>query len=94
VIWVGVALLGGTGAVLRVVMARRTGILPVNLLGAFVAGLCVSLDGDARLLVAGGLLGAFTTFSAWMYEARDSPARVILPALVAGLLAAELGRLL
>ena len=28
----------------------------------------VGVDGDARLALAGGLVGAFTTFSTWMLE--------------------------
>lgn len=80
-LWVGVALLGGAGAVARYLLdtaiARRTGdwlpygILTVNLSGSFVLGLLagLALRGDALLLIGGALLGAYTTFSTWM---RDS----------------------
>lgn len=80
VLWAGVGLLGGIGAVARFVLstavARRsagwfpTGTLVVNLSGSallgFVAGL--ALHGDALTLVGGGLLGSYTTFSTWMLD--------------------------
>lgn len=80
-VWIGVALLGGVGAIARVavdaaVAARRGrwfpyGILTVNVSGSLVLGLVsgVALHGDALVLAAGGLLGSYTTFSTWM---RDS----------------------
>jgi CrcB protein len=79
-VWVGVALLGGAGAVARfavggAVAARAGsafpwGTLAVNLSGAFLLGLLVGLDleGDALLLAGGGLLGSYTTFSTWMLD--------------------------
>ncbi len=80
VLWAGMALLGGLGAVLRfeldgVVQERVDSELPlgtlvVNGLGAFLLGLLtglgVSADGLLLLGVAG--LGSFTTFSTWMLE--------------------------
>lgn len=77
---VGTAVLGGLGAVLRLVLdgavTRRTGsglpfgTLAVNLSGAFVLGLLSGLaPGSAAYRLLGtGLIGAFTTFSTWMYE--------------------------
>lgn len=77
----GTALLGGLGAVARVVLddavmvrLARTdfpaGILVVNLLGSFVLGVLVGagLHGDALRLAGVGLLGGFTTFSTWMLD--------------------------
>jgi CrcB protein len=76
----GVALLGGAGAVARVLLGsaidRRTGAdfplgtLAVNLAGAFALGLLVGAGagGDTLRLVGTGLLGAFTTFSTWVVE--------------------------
>jgi fluoride exporter len=78
--WVGVALLGGAGAVARFVVdgavaEREAGDLPVgtlvvNLSGAFLLGLVagLALRGDALLLVGTAALGSYTTFSTWMLE--------------------------
>lgn len=95
-VWAGVGALGGVGAVARVLLSRGTvrGTLLVNLGGAFALGLLAGagVDGDARLLLGGGLLGAFTTFSTWMAQARRS--WLLVPgALGLGLAAAALGRL-
>ena len=48
------------------------GILVVNLLGALVLGIVAGagLDGEAYVIVAGGAIGSFTTFSTWIL---DSP---------------------
>lgn len=104
--WLGIAALGGVGAVLRVVLdaavtARTSarlpwGILTVNVLGAFAIGL---LAGRSVVVVT-GLLGAFTTFSTWMLQldvlARDERGRAmaayVAVSLVLGLLAVWLGR--
>jgi len=79
-IWAGVALLGGLGAVARVVAdqwisERVGGLLPfgilfVNVAGAFALGVLAGagVDGDALRLAGGGLLGGFTTFSTWMLQ--------------------------
>jgi fluoride exporter len=79
-VWIGVAFLGGCGALARfgltLVIADRlhphlpVGTLAVNVSGAFLLGLLAgaSVDGDARLLFGAGLLGAYTTFSTWMIE--------------------------
>lgn len=81
-LWGLFSLSAGCGAVLRVLLdgmvSRRLpssfplGTLAVNLTGAFALGL---LDGstDSRhvVLVCGtGLIGAYTTFSTWMFESQ------------------------
>jgi CrcB protein len=79
-VWIGVAFLGGCGALARfgltLLVADRlhphlpVGTLAVNVSGAFLLGLLAgaSVDGNARLLFGVGLLGAYTTFSTWMVE--------------------------
>jgi fluoride exporter len=79
-LWLGVAGLGGLGAVARygvsAAVARRAGhwfpwgTLAVNLSGTVVLGLVtgLALRGDALTLVGGGLLGSYTTFSTWMLD--------------------------
>lgn len=79
-VWVGVALLGGLGAIARflldVAVATRIGrefpfgTLAVNASGAFVLGLLVgaSLEGNAYLLAGTATVGSYTTFSTWMFE--------------------------
>ena len=46
------------------------GILAVNIAGALVLGLVAgaALDGEALIIVAGGVIGSFTTFSTWMFD--------------------------
>jgi CrcB protein len=78
--WIGVAVLGGVGALLRFLLdglvssrAGRDlpfGTLTVNVSGALVLGLLAgaSLSGDALVLAGGATLGSFTTFSTWMLE--------------------------
>ncbi|MGH2905832.1 MAG: fluoride efflux transporter CrcB [Solirubrobacterales bacterium] len=77
---IGVALLGGLGAVARyaihsaVVRANAAdfplGTFIVNALGSFAGGLLLGAAAghDAHWLIAVGFLGAFTTFSTWMFE--------------------------
>ena len=79
-VWSGVAIIGGIGAVLRFVIdravARRAarafpfGTLAVNISGAFLLGFLggLALSKDAALLVGTGFVGAYTTFSTWMLE--------------------------
>jgi CrcB protein len=74
----GLAVLGGVGAVLRRLidgaLGDRTesrlpfGILVVNLSGAFALGVLTGAGASAQLarLLGTGLLGGYTTFSAWM----------------------------
>lgn len=85
-VWIGVALLGGLGAVARDVLERRAGLLVVNVLGAFVLGTLGGVHGDARLLAATGFLGAFTSFSGWALRPRAEG----IAALALGLAAAAL----
>jgi CrcB protein len=83
-VWLGVALLGGIGALLRfrldaVVQGRFGGEFPlgtlaVNMLGSFGLGLLtgLSVTGNALLLDGTATLGSFTTFSTWMLETERS----------------------
>lgn len=78
--WLGVALLGGAGAIARfrleaaVQRLARTdfpvGTFTVNVGGSFCLGLLTGLGiGDTLLFVLGtGFIGSFTTFSTWMLE--------------------------
>jgi len=75
-----IGLLGGLAAIARFLVegavAARAGrdfpfgILAVNLTGAFLLGAVVgaALSDDADRLLATGLLGAYTTFSAWTWD--------------------------
>lgn len=79
-VWVGVALLGGCGALARfgltLLITDRLhphfpeGTLIVNVSGAFLLGLLAgaAVEGDARLLIGAGAIGSYTTFSTWMVE--------------------------
>lgn len=78
--WIAVGLLGGIAAAARFVLdaevtVRRPsrfplGILAVNLLGALALGIVAGagLDGDGYTIVAGGVIGSFTTFSTWILD--------------------------
>ena len=100
--WAGVGLLGGLGAVARVLLTRTgggpvRGTLLVNLAGALALGALVGagVDKDALLLLGGGLLGAFTTFSTWMAEAHERRSiALVAGALALGLAVAALGRMI
>jgi CrcB protein len=86
-VWIGVALLGGVGAVLRFaadwLVSLRLGfrfpygIFAVNVSGAFFLGLLAgsSLRGDGYLLAGVGLLGSYTTFSTWMLDTQELEGR-------------------
>jgi fluoride exporter len=79
-LWCGVAVIGGLGAVARfeldgLVQGRLDtefpfGTLVVNGLGSLLLGLLVGLGvtDDALLLAGVAALGSFTTFSTWMLE--------------------------
>lgn len=83
-IWLGVALAGAAGAACRylvdTVLTARTGArfpwgtLAVNLTGALLAGAVAGLVADAAApaafgtVVGTGFCGAYTTFSALVYE--------------------------
>jgi fluoride exporter len=78
--WVAIALLGGAAAVARFLIdatfAGRSdhpfplGILAVNIGGTLLLGLVAgtALSGEALVIVAGGVIGSFTTFSTWMLD--------------------------
>lgn len=105
-VWIGVAALGGVGALLRFrldgfVQRRSAGEFPlgtlvVNVVGCLCLGVLVgrSVGGDALLLAGTALLGSFTTFSTWMLEtqrlAEDGEGRIALANLVVSV-AAGLG---
>jgi fluoride exporter len=112
--WLAAAGLGGVGAVLRFLVdagvSRRFerdfpyGTLAVNLSGAVLLGLTVglALRGNAALLVGSATIGAYTTFSTWMFETHRlaevgeltrAAANAFL-SLGLGLAAAALGRLI
>ena len=79
-----VTVAGGLGAVCRytldyAITQRTRGVLPwgtwwVNVSGSlalgFIAGLALQVDipTEVKLVLGGGFLGAYTTFSTWMYE--------------------------
>jgi fluoride exporter len=107
----GVALLGGLGALARFLLDGAVslsrfpfGTLAVNLTGAFLLGVLVgaTANDDALRLAGTGFLGAYTTFSTWLFEshrlAEDGGGRLGLlnigGSLVLGVLCAWLGRLL
>ncbi len=107
-----VGLVGGLGAVARfmldgAVSSRVGGALPwgtlaVNLSGAFLLGVLagVALSPDAYRIAATGLVGAFTTFSTWVFESHrlgeDGRLRLgvtnLLGSLALGLAAVWLGQ--
>ncbi len=71
---------GGVGSILRYLVQTLwgdlLGILAVNLVGSFLAGYLVSKYGanvEARLFLLVGLLGGFTTFSAFSLQVMDAP---------------------
>jgi CrcB protein len=82
-VWCGVAVLGGLGAVARVLVATSVsvrvpsafplGTFVVNISGAFLLGLVAGLGagGDAYRLAGIALLGSYTTFSTWMLETQS-----------------------
>jgi CrcB protein len=111
-VWIGVILLGGVGAVLRFLVDRGVsgrlgrlfpyGTLVVNVSGAVVLGLITGLAlGHTEALLAGtATVGAYTTFSTWMFEtqrlAEDRQVLAIVAnvvvSLAVGLAAAGAGR--
>lgn len=78
--WIGVALLGGAGAIARFLLdgfvgshsssSFPFGTFAVNSSGAFLLGLVtgLALTGNALVLVGTATLGSYTTFSTWMLE--------------------------
>lgn len=79
-VWVGVALLGGIGAIGRFLLDSVIsghvgrnfpfGTLTINASGALLLGLLTGLSVEGNLLVLAGTatLGSYTTFSTWMFE--------------------------
>ena len=111
-VWAGVMVLGGVGAVARflldglVTSATRAGFpygtLAVNLSGAVLLGLLAGLavTGDTALLAGTATIGAYTTFSTWIFETqrmteerqyRQALLNVVV-SLVLGVAAAALGQ--
>lgn len=82
VVWAGVMLLGGLGAVCRLLVDRAVsarftvtsgfpvGTLAVNVSGAWLLGLlgALALPPQTALLAGTAFVGAYTTFSTWMLE--------------------------
>jgi len=78
--WVAVGLLGGAAAAARflidaAVTARTDhpfplGVLAINLAGALALGLVAgaALQGQALVIVAGGGIASFSTFSTWILD--------------------------
>ncbi|CDO10404.1 fluoride efflux transporter CrcB [Mycolicibacterium cosmeticum] len=79
-LWIGVALIGGVGAVCRFVVDKRVqqrvsrpfpvGTLVVNISGAWLLGFIggLALSPHVALLAGTAFVGAYTTFSTWMLE--------------------------
>ena len=89
-VWAGIGLLGGLGAVARDFVTAHLGLWAVNLGGTFALGVLVGagVGVDGMRLAATGFLAAFTTFSALTLESRRRGAMQ----LALGLLAIWLGR--
>lgn len=80
VLWAGVVVIGGLGSVARYLVdravARRAarsfpfGTLTVNVTGAALLGFLtgLTLSDHAALLAGTAFVGAYTTFSTWMFE--------------------------
>ena len=78
--WIAVGLAGGAAAGARYLLDAEisrlsdspfpVGILAVNVLGALMLGLVAgsTLHGQALVIVAGGVIGSFTTFSTWILD--------------------------
>jgi fluoride exporter len=108
----GVGLVGGLGAIGRFLLDGAVsgrvgrslpwGTLAVNITGAFLLGAVVgaTVSPDALRLAGAGVLGAFTTFSTWVFEShrlaedgRMAPGVAnFVVSIVLGLGAAWLGR--
>jgi CrcB protein len=77
---IAIGLIGGLGAVCRYMIHGAVvrvnpddfplGTFIVNILGSFVAGVLLgaAVGHDVHWLAATAFLGAFTTFSTWMFE--------------------------
>jgi CrcB protein len=89
-LWIGIALLGGLGAVARDVVERRVGLFVVNVAGCAALGALVGVTGDVRTLAGLGFLASFTSFSGWALRPRAEG----VAALALGLAAVALTRAL
>ena len=99
ILWGGVLLAGGAGAVLRFLVdravARRAarsfpfGTLAVNISGAALLGLLgsLALNRHAALLADTAFIGSYTTFSTWMLETQRLSEERQLRSAVANLVA-------
>jgi CrcB protein len=79
-VWAGVIVIGGCGAVLRFVVDTAIGArlgrefpygtLAVNVTGAVLLGLLsgLALSDDTALLAGTAAVGSYTTFSTWVLE--------------------------
>jgi CrcB protein len=80
VVWLGVVVLGGAGAVSRFLLDRAVsmrvgrpfpfGTLVVNVSGALLLGFLggLALSPNLALMAGTGFVGSYTTFSTWMLE--------------------------
>jgi CrcB protein len=80
IVWAGVMLLGGAGAVCRFLLDRAVtsavgrpfpfGTLAVNVSGAVIMGFLggLALSPHLALLMGTAFIGSYTTFSTWMLE--------------------------
>jgi CrcB protein len=113
-VWIGVALLGGAGALARFLLDSAigagvrgpfpAGTLAINLSGSLLLGLLTGASATGNVLVLAGTatLGAYTTFSTWMFESQRlteeayvrTAAANIAVSLALGIGAAALGRLI
>ena len=109
---IGVGVLGGVGAVARFLLdggiaahlgrSFPYGTLVVNLSGSVVLGVLVGVALPTRTaeVLTAGLIGAFTTFSTWMFESHrlgeddqgGLAATNLMVSLVLGVLCAWFGR--
>jgi len=101
--WVWLSLLGGVGAVARLrvdaAIGGRSltdfpvGTFVVNVVGSFALGALTGahIANTAMFVLGTGLLGSFTTFSTWMFEAQrlaeDGETTVALGNLAVGIAA-------
>ncbi|MGD9618517.1 MAG: fluoride efflux transporter CrcB [Mycolicibacterium sp.] len=79
-VWMGVAVIGGIGAVARFVVDREVsrrssgrfpvGTMVVNISGAALLGLVAGLAFSPHIALLAGtaFCGSYTTFSTWMFE--------------------------
>ncbi|HEX4107700.1 MAG TPA: fluoride efflux transporter CrcB [Solirubrobacteraceae bacterium] len=79
-VWIAVAVVGGLGAIARFLLdaivagrvgrALPSGTFVINASGSFALGLLtgLALTGDALIIAGTATIGAFTTFSTWMFE--------------------------